>query len=469
MNRLALAALLGLTILRLLMAHAVPLTPDEAYYTIWSQHLQADYYDDAPMVAYWIHLGIVLVGRSALGVRLVGPLAAACGSVLLWRAGEDMFPGRQVGLIAAALLNATLMLGAGSVLMTPDTPLLFFWTATLAVLARFIASGQDRWLLAAGVLAGAAMLSKYTGLLLIVAIGLWLLTNPQGRAALRRPAAWAGLALAGLLCLPMIIWNIDHHEVSFLKQGGRVAQFAPGSALNHLGELIGGQIGLATPLIFALMAVGVWRAARGGPAERLLAWLVVVPGALFIEHVLSGRVQANWPAILYPAAALAAASCYAGRRTLISLALASGLAITLLVYGQVIYGVLPIPPQRDPAALQLAGWSRLARTVASRLSGENADYVAADDYATAAELAWHMPPDTVILVHGGRWAYFGLPVARDLTDRAGLLVQKSDRPPPAFAALLAGDAQRLKSGVPVARYQLFRVSLPAPAYVLKAP
>jgi 4-amino-4-deoxy-L-arabinose transferase and related glycosyltransferases of PMT family len=215
-----LAALAGITLIRLLAAALVPLAPDEAYYWLWSQHLQPGYYDDAPLIAVWIRAGTALLGNGPLGIRLLSPLGAACGTLLIWRAGEDLFPDRKAGLIAAILLNATLVLNAGAVITTPDTPLLLFWTATIAAAARWHASRDDRWFLAAGAMAGLAFESKYTGVLILAAVGLWLLVTAQGRAALRRPLPWCGLALAIALFMPVVWWNAVHHWVSFAKQGG---------------------------------------------------------------------------------------------------------------------------------------------------------------------------------------------------------------------------------------------------------
>ncbi len=151
-NVAAMAAwLLPLTLLRLLVAAATPLAPDEAYYWVWSRALAPGYLDHPPMVALWIRAGTSVGGDGAFGVRLLSPLAAALGSFLLFWAAEDLLPGRRAGAWAAALLNATLLLGVGAVTMTPDTPLLLFWTAALWALCRFHATGNGAWWLVAGV------------------------------------------------------------------------------------------------------------------------------------------------------------------------------------------------------------------------------------------------------------------------------------------------------------------------------
>ena len=245
-----LAALALLTGVRLGVAGFTPLSPDEAYYWVWSRALAPGYLDHPPMVALWIRAGAWLAGEGAFGIRLLGPLSAALGSVLLAQAAADLLPGRGAGPRAAALLNATLLLGVGAVTMTPDAPLLLFWTAALWALARLLRTGRGAWWLAVGAACGLALASKYTAALLGVGIALWLL-HPSQRRWLATPWPWAGGALALLLFAPVIAWNARNGWAGFAKQGGRVGDWAPGRALTFLGELLGGQVGLATPLVFA--------------------------------------------------------------------------------------------------------------------------------------------------------------------------------------------------------------------------
>ena len=75
--KLAAAALAGLTALRLLVAATVPLSPDEAYYFVWSRALAAGYLDHPPMVALWIRAGTALIGPGALGIRPVSSSIAS--------------------------------------------------------------------------------------------------------------------------------------------------------------------------------------------------------------------------------------------------------------------------------------------------------------------------------------------------------------------------------------------------------
>ncbi len=451
----ALAALAALTALRLLVAGAAPLSADEAYYWVWSRALAPGYLDHPPMVALWIRAGTSLAGQGTFGIRLLAPFAAALGSVLLARAAEDLFPGRRLGMPAAALLNATLLLGAGAVTMTPDTPLLLFWTAALWALARLRATGRPAWWLAVGVLAGCALDSKYTAALLGLGIALWLVGVPEGRRWLRTLWPWAGGALAGLCFAPVLLWNAAHGWASFAKQGGRTGDWRPAEAMAHVAELLGSQLGLGTPLVAALCAAGIWAAARRWrqPAPALLAALSVPGAAVFLQHALGDRVQANWPAILFPAACIAAA-VYAPRFWRPAAAL--GFAITGIVYLQAATAILPLPRRWDPTLIRLGGWDGLARDVAAR----DATFIAADNYGTAAMLAHDLPGPVVGAEP--RWTLFTLPQAA-VAGREGLLVRSRRRagppdPAPWTSITPAGTATRSRDGVVAEQYDLFRVT-----------
>jgi 4-amino-4-deoxy-L-arabinose transferase-like glycosyltransferase len=437
--RWALAALAGLTLLRLVLAAWLPLSPDEAYYWVWSRALASGYLDHPPMVAYWIWAGTRLVGETALGVRLLGPLAAAGGSLLLGQAAEDFWPGKGAGLIAAALLNATLLFGAGSVIMTPDTPLLFFWTATICALGRLLRTGRGEWWLAAGLAAGLAMASKYTALLLVLSVGIWLLLMPRPRRWLATAWPWTGLALTMLLFAPVLAWNASHGFASFIKQGGRIADWHGGAAARFLAELVFGQMGLATPGVFVLVIAGGVLMARhalrpAAPAcewqptagAALLALLLVVPAAVFVEHALADRVQANWPAVLYPAGAVAASRLQGSWQRWFAPSVGLGLALTCLVYIQALAAPLPLPARLDPSLTRLAGWRQWAEAIEAERKERGAAFVAAESYGLAAELAWLLPRDVPVLGIGPRWTFFALPDGRALWQhRPGLLLAPS--------------------------------------------
>jgi len=459
-----LSALVGLTALRLILADSIPLSPDETYYWVWSVNLQPGYFDHPPMVAYWISAGTFFAGDTPLGVRLLGPLAAAIGSVLLWDAGEHFLPKRHAGIIAASLFNATIILAVGAIIITPDTPLVFFWTAAIAALGRLYASRDPRWWLAVGAATGLALLSKYTAILLPVCVFLWLITRAEGRAALRTPWPWAGILLAAAIFAPDFLWNAAHHWVSFRKQGGRVYGFELGRSADFLAELITGQAGLNTPIIFALAAAGIWHIRKSADAgAQLLLWLTLLPASVFLEHVLSGRVESNWPAIMLPSAFLAAA--YLPEKTMqrwLAPALALGLLLTAVTYAQALAHPIPLPADEDPSALQLAGWQGFSDQIAAKKPA----YVTSDEYTVMSELAFDTSPNLTIAGYDKRWSVFSLPLASINPGATGLFItRRKDAPCP----VALGTATRQRDGEIIATYRLCTFTAFPKMYLLPHP
>ena len=447
--------LLALTSLRFLVCFFTPLSPDEAYYWVWSRALAFGYFEHPPMVALLVWAGTAIAGDGALGVRLLAPVSAALGSVLIWRAGEDLLPGRGAGLRAAVLLNATLLFGIGAVTMTPDTPLLLFWVAALCALGRVLATGREMWWWGVGAAVGLALDSKYTAGLLPVGIFGWLLTTPSVRPWLRRKVVWAAASLALLLFLPVLWWNAAHGWVSLLKQGARLPMWNPARGPQFVGELLGGQFGLATPGIAVLCVAGVVAAWRT-PGRGLLAWLALLPAAVFLEHALAGdRVQGNWPAVLYPSAALAAAGLSDRWRGWLWSGVAVGAVVTSVVWLQGVAAPLALPVRADPTLLRLAGWQLVAAGVSAALDPADG-FVAAGNYGQAAQLARLMPPDIPVYGVDARWALFELPRV-DGAGRTGLLLGDPD--PAAWASVVPlGEIARMRNGMTAERLRLYRVT-----------
>ncbi len=465
LRRHFLALLLVATALRLLVAAFAPLSPDEAYYWVWSRALAPGYLDHPPMVALWIRLGCLIAGQTPLGIRLLGPPSILAGSLLLRATGRDL-GSDDAGLLAAVLLNASLLFGVGALTMTPDTPLLLFWTATLAALARLVATNQARWWLIAGLCCGLAMDSKYTAALLPLCALAWLLWSRQFHW-LRHPAPWAGALLAALLFAPTLAWNAAHHWVSFAKQGGRTLDFTPAHAARYLTELLGGQAALVTPFLFLLCLAGLAVCARAAwrghaAAPTLLAAFSLLPALVFVQHALGDRVQANWPAILWPAAALTAASApQAWRRTLFRPGLALGLVLTALVYIQACLHPLPLPPRLNPLA-RIVGYRGLATRLAALPQSDG--FLAIDEYGTASLIDFLAPSCRPVLAVAPRWRYFALPSGAGLLrNRSGLLLRTTRRHnPPSHegwrAATKGVTVARRADGATLETYHLWHVT-----------
>jgi len=419
---------LALVLLRLIAAAVTPLSFDEAYYWTWSKHLAGGYYDHPPMVALVIRLGTMIAGDTELGVRLVSILSALPMSYAVFRASAILFGGVRVAASAVILLNVTLMAAVGTLIVTPDSPLLVASSFLLFFLAKVLETGRGVWWLAVGAAAGAALLSKYTALFFGPAILVWLVSVPKLRHWLASLWLYLGGLVALALFFPVIHWNADHQWVSFIKQLGRarIEDFRPA----FIAELVPTQVAFATPLVFILGAMGLhalaWRKAGALPARVLVEamfWSIV---AYFVWHSLHARVEANWFAPVYPAFAIAAAVAahlarWDGRAARLAdfcrrWAAPSGVVMFVALVVQADTGILS-GYRRDATVRSIGvGWRELADGIEQARVRAGATCVLAQDYGTTGWLAFYLPPGTCVAQQTQRirWVNFPEPTAAEL-------------------------------------------------------
>ena len=134
--------ILALVVLRCLAAAWTPLTFDEAYYWMWSKHLAFGYYDHPPMVALVIRLGTMIAGDTEVGVRVASILLALPLSFAVYRSADILFGGARVAATAVILLNVTLMAAVGTLIVTPDAPLLVASSFVLLFCAKVLQTGR---------------------------------------------------------------------------------------------------------------------------------------------------------------------------------------------------------------------------------------------------------------------------------------------------------------------------------------
>src|ERR1700732_4241719 len=442
----------ALVALRLAAAAWTPLTFDEAYYWMWSKHLAGGYYDHPPMVAAVIRLGTVIAGDNELGVRLVSILLALPMSWAVFRAASILFGGQRVAPTATILLNITLMAAVGTLIVTPDSPLLVASSFVLFFLAKVLETGRGAWWLAVGAAVGAALLSKYTALLFGPAILIWLVSAAKLRRWLVSPWPYLGGIVALAVFSPVILWNADHDWVSFIKQIGRsrIEQFKP----SFIGELIPTQIAFATPLVFILGAMGLYALIKrdgGALAARALInaifWTITL---YFVWHSLHARVEANWFGPVYPAFAMAAAVAahltrWEGRAQRVAdfcLRWASPVGILMFALLIVQANTGAVSGFRRDATVRSVGvgWRELAAGIEAVRVRTGATCVLAPDYGTTSWLAFYLPKGTCVVQPTQRIRWTNQPEP-DPAQLSGKLLYVDEARPGGRACLEGGFAR----------------------------
>jgi hypothetical protein len=242
------------------------------------------------------------------------------------------------------------------------------------------------------------MLAKYTMILWLPSVGLFLLTNRAYRHLLWSRGFVSMVAVAGLGCLPILIWNAQHDWVTFRHVLGlsglhdaALPQDEP--RIHWLGPLsyLGGQCALLLVYWFivwvaAMIAHRPWRESDEGV---LYLWWLSAPMFLvfFAFSPKTDGGELNWPVTAYLSGLVLAAAWLARqfddprrwyRLTTginLGLACAAGLTITVFMHkSDWLYPVLtrlagpvteknPFPLRRVDPTCRLRGWRTLAAAV----------------------------------------------------------------------------------------------------------
>jgi len=468
-----LAAILGLGLVRAGLAAMLGLTEDEAYYRLWALAPAMGYLDHPPMVGWMIALGRWVGGDTPFGIRFAAILVSLLGPLVLWRTAGILF-GPIAARRAVWIALAMPLLAVGGVLITPDTPSVLFWGLAGWALAELYASRNANWWLAVGAFAGLGLLSKYSNLFVGASILLWLCLSRANRAWFRCWQLWAGGVIAGLVALPVLLWNYQHDWASFAKQFGRVGQ-GQGLTVAYLGELVGGSIGLMSPVVAVLAVLGLRKAARsaaaGDPPAALLVAGMLPFLAYLLLHSLHDRVQANWMAPLYASFAICAALALGAFETtprpgqtfgkLGRWAVGIGLLLSGLIYWHTLYPLVRLPGQKDPTA-QTRGWRALAAEVERARAATGACWIATSNYATTGQLAYALKDKAPVVQLNERIRYLHLPAPdADLLKCPALYVELERRADPAWlgerfqSVTRLGSLTRSHAGVPLATYAIY--------------
>lgn len=280
----------------------VGMHPDEAYYWVWSTRPDWGYFDHPPAVAWMIRAFTTLSGSEPWAVRLPSVLAWFVALVVVGRLAASAFESRRAGTLAMLVFASAPIFQVGFHIVTPDAPLLLFVALAYYFLWLAFTRGHGRYWLAAGACVGGALLGKYTGVLLPLAIFVALLADARARRWLATPWPWLAGTLALAMFLPVVLWNYHNDWISFRFQFGHGVQAGRGFSLQNLLVYMGSQMGVLLPWTWIAMVIAAVRSRRqfaDKAAHTLFASGFAVPLVFFGIAGLTFPGGANWPAMAY--------------------------------------------------------------------------------------------------------------------------------------------------------------------------
>ncbi|HET7714454.1 MAG TPA: glycosyltransferase family 39 protein [Bauldia sp.] len=433
----AIAIIAALTIVRFWASARIDLAPDEAYYWLWSRIPSAGYFDHPPMVAWWIWASTAIFGDTGFGVRAVSIVAGAVTSYAVYATARNLGLFDVLATRGAIWFNATILVGVGTILMSPDSPSVLFWAVATWVLSDIRRSG-DGWLwVIVGLFAGLGCLSKYSNLFFGLGVLLWLLLDRDARRWFLSPWPYIGAGVALLVFIPVLWWNAEHNWISFAKQFGRIS--TDGIELRYVGEFLAGQVGLLNPLIAIFVGLGLWRGAQSvagddTPHRGALVFFLSISAPLVLYmfiHSFHASVQGNWLAPAYPTLVLigaVAASDVSARplQGLARLAAPVGIVTSVLALGFFV-APTPTPFGFQTPAERLIGWRDLAGRIEQIRQSSGAQWIATGDYGLTGELAFYGAGPKIVQQVDERQRYLFDSVDPRLAEAPALLVLRKGK------------------------------------------
>ncbi|HUF00234.1 MAG TPA: glycosyltransferase family 39 protein [Anaerolineales bacterium] len=449
--------LLGLALLLLHMFtnHQYGFHQDELVVLDNANNLDWGFVEYPPLTPFLARIELTVFGFSLVSARTFAALAHSIVLVLTGLMAREL-GGRRAAQVLAALAAAIapIALIQGSLIqyVTFD----FLWSVLIAYLViRLLKSRDTRWWLPIGAVIGLGMMTKYTMVMFVAGlVGGVLLTDARryslappattvpeaersGRAGVRSPWLWGGVAISLLIFLPNLIWQIQHDFISleFLSSiHERDVQIGRAD-----GYIIEQFLFCSNPFVIPFWVAGLiyYFRTEAGKRYRMIGWMYVLPFLIYL--ITQGRSYYLAPA--YPMLIAAGAVVWQGWIDRLSgqrARFVRGVTWGGIVIGAVISGALalPIAPINSPlwditsevhdTFTEQIGWPEMVETVAGIyaelpegekaragiLAGENDEAAALNLYGpeyglpkaiSGSDTFWlrgygDPPPETLIIV-----------------------------------------------------------------------
>lgn len=282
--------ILGL-IFKIFLGLIIPLSPDEAYYWVWSHHLQLSYFDHPPFISWLFLIGQFFESLGS-GVRIPGIILGQLTLYIWILILRTYFSEKQLWLWTL-LAHFMPFLGPAGLIITPDTPMMFFWGLTLLLTLQLVQNQKAIFALLSGFALGLGFCSKYP-IVLIVPILFFIFF--EHKISRKKMISWSFLGFFGSLITssPVWIWNLSNELQSFQFQmshgfgGGGIQP-------KYFIDYTLAQIGLVFPTV-------LYFAFKGSPQAP--KWLVLAgtfPIAFFGFSSFFSYAEVNWPIAAHPA------------------------------------------------------------------------------------------------------------------------------------------------------------------------
>ncbi|WP_147918154.1 ArnT family glycosyltransferase [Ruania zhangjianzhongii] len=379
-------AMLALAVLLAVLAPEYGYHRDELYFRMlppaWG------YVDQPFLTPLLARTAIALFGDSVVALRVVALLCAVASLPVLALITREVGGGRRAqALTGWGMAGATLTLQFGHVLLTASLDLVV-WPVVLLLAIRAVLREDGRWWIAAGAVIGVSSANKLLVVVLMLGIALGLAVCGP-RAWFGSARLWWGVAIAGLLALPSVLYQAMHGWPQ-LAMGEALRGSNSGEVRVMMWPMLVLLVGPVLAAFWVVAIVGMFRR----PQWRPLRFLAVA-FALVVAFVFIGGTQFYYTAgMLGVLVAIGSAgvaqwlSSRSRRRAMVALLVVNSLGCAV--------AALPVLPVRtfgasglaavNSAAADQVGWPQYAAQVRQGAAQSGAEVIITSNYGEAGAL-----------------------------------------------------------------------------------
>lgn len=375
-------------ILRLALAPFVGLGVDEAHYVLYALNLDLSYFDHPPLVGWIQYVFTSIFGTGEFGARVAAIVIGFVTSIFIYKLIYDINKNTTQAFVAVLALHASFLFNALFLMLMPDTLLFLLILPIIFTVIEIEKNNKlPQWLLL-GVFLGLAGLSKYTAVLFIFPIIIYVLMRKR-YDLLYTPKIILSILIAFVIILPVIIWNIQNDWSSFAYQSSHVVG---NSTINWNGFIssIGAQIGAYNPFLAPLAFYGLYKALRSQNSTLFLTALFGLVMILFFTYAsLYKTALPHWSALFYMLFIPLGTFYMLGiSKNYLKFAIGFGLILSTISYAELGFKFIP-QPEYQSLHRDIYGWDKIISKANEQISDASSQALGVTNWTLASRAIYY--------------------------------------------------------------------------------
>ncbi|HEX9407821.1 MAG TPA: glycosyltransferase family 39 protein, partial [Thermoanaerobaculia bacterium] len=257
-----------------------------------ARHLAWGYVAYPPLTPFLGRVELTLFGDTPRAFRVLAAIAQAIAILIASLMAKHLGGGRKAQWVAAFCVAIAPISLAASALFQYVTFDFLWWVLVCYFVVRLAQTDDPRWWTAIGAAIGLGVLTKYTIAFFVAGLVVGVLATDLRRHLASR-WLWIGAAISIAIALPNLLWQATHDFVTldFLRH-----IHERDVRIGRASDFFLDQVRLSTnPVTLPVWITGLIALIRS-KRFRVLAWMCVIPFALFV--IAKGRGYYTGP--LYP-------------------------------------------------------------------------------------------------------------------------------------------------------------------------